>query len=181
MTEDILIKLAAIVVVGVGAQWLAWRFRIPSILLLLLAGIFIGPITEFVDPDELLGELLIPIVLLSVGLILFEGGLTLRFADLPGVVSVVRVTLDVRTAVDTENRGIVPVPVWITFNASPKSPAVRNRSAGALARAHMMISSSSGEMVSRMIAGLGTWSTEWRAITAWGLGPVNGGVPASIS
>jgi NhaP-type Na+/H+ or K+/H+ antiporter len=99
MTEDILIKLAAIVVVGVGAQWLAWRFRIPSILLLLLAGIFIGPITEFVDPDELLGQLLIPIVLLSVGLILFEGGLTLRFADLPGVVGVVRNLITVGAAI----------------------------------------------------------------------------------
>jgi len=99
MTEDILIKLAAILVVGVGAQWLAWRFRIPSILLLLIAGILIGPIADFVNPDELFGELLIPIVSLSVGLILFEGGLTLRFADLPGVVGVVRNLIVIGTAI----------------------------------------------------------------------------------
>lgn len=90
MTEDVLIKLTAIVVVGVGAQWLAWRLRLPSILLLLTAGVIVGPITSFIDPDELLGELLIPIVSLSVGLILFEGGLSLRFGDLPGIAGVVR-------------------------------------------------------------------------------------------
>jgi len=113
MTEDILIKLAAIVVVGVGAQWLAWRFRIPSILLLLLAGIFIGPITEFVNPDELLGDLLIPIVTLSVGLILFEGGLTLRFADLPGVAGVVRNLITVGAAVTW---AIGTLFAWLLFD-----------------------------------------------------------------
>lgn len=90
MTEDIPPKLAAVFVLGVGAQWLAWRFRVPSILLLLLAGFVVGPATGLLDPDEIFGDLLIPAVSLSVGLILFEGGLSLRLSDLRGVRGVVR-------------------------------------------------------------------------------------------
>ena len=76
-------------ILGIGAQWIAWRFRFPSILLLLLAGFIAGPITGFLDPDALLGDSLISIVSLSVGLILYEGGLSLRFADIPGLGRVV--------------------------------------------------------------------------------------------
>jgi NhaP-type Na+/H+ or K+/H+ antiporter len=115
MTEDVLIKLAAIIVVGVGAQWLAWRFRLPSILLLLVAGIIIGPITEFVNPDELLGDLLIPVVSLSVGLILFEGGLTLRFRDLPGVAGVIRNLITVGAAITWL---IGALAAWALFDIS---------------------------------------------------------------
>jgi len=80
--EQILVGLAAIAVLGVGAQWLAWRLRLPSILLLLAVGFVAGPVTGFIDPDTLFGELLFPLVSLSVGLILFEGGLSLRARDL---------------------------------------------------------------------------------------------------
>jgi NhaP-type Na+/H+ or K+/H+ antiporter len=90
VTEDILLDLAAIMVLGVCAQWLAWRVRVPSILLLLIIGFLAGPATRFLDPDELLGDLLIPVVSLSVAVILFEGGLTLRIEDLPRVGGVVR-------------------------------------------------------------------------------------------
>ena len=65
-----------------GAQWLAWRFRIPSILLLLAFGFVAGPATGLLDPDALFGELLFPVVSISVGLILFEGGLSLHLRDL---------------------------------------------------------------------------------------------------
>jgi NhaP-type Na+/H+ or K+/H+ antiporter len=80
--EQLLVGLAGIAVLGVGAQWLAWRFRLPSILLLLGVGFAAGPMTGFLDPDALFGELLFPLVSLSVGLILFEGGLSLRARDL---------------------------------------------------------------------------------------------------
>ena len=56
---------------GVGAQWLARRLTVPSILLLLVAGLFIGPVVGTVDPDHLFGELLFPIVSLAVAVILF--------------------------------------------------------------------------------------------------------------
>jgi NhaP-type Na+/H+ or K+/H+ antiporter len=85
MTEHLLIGLATILILGVGAQWLAWRLRLPSILLLLLLGFIAGPITGLVDPDHLLGDLLFPIVSMSVAIILFEGGLTLRLVELPEI------------------------------------------------------------------------------------------------
>ena len=95
MDERIFYYLAGVPVLGVAAQWLAWRLRLPSILLLLLFGILLG---RFVNIDNLLVEafataegvpasgaadrLLFPIVSLAVAVILFEGGLTLRFAEI---------------------------------------------------------------------------------------------------
>ncbi|NLE52133.1 MAG: sodium:proton antiporter [Chloroflexi bacterium] len=84
-----MVSLASIIVLGIGAQWLAWRLRLPSILLLLMAGFLAGPIAGFIEPDELLGETLFPIVSISVGIILFEGGLTLRLNDIAGMRRVV--------------------------------------------------------------------------------------------
>ena len=75
---------------GIVAQWLSWRLRLPSILLLLILGFVAGPVTGFLDPDELFGDLLVPLVSVSVAVILFEGGLSLRFAELRGTGSVVR-------------------------------------------------------------------------------------------
>ncbi len=89
MGEDALVSLASIVVLGIGAQWIAWRLQLPSILLLLLAGFIAGPITGLIDPDHLLGETLFPIVSISVGIILFEGGLTLQHGEIEGVRQVV--------------------------------------------------------------------------------------------
>lgn len=84
MKENLLLQLAIVVGAGIGAQWLAWRIRIPSILLLLITGSILGPLTGFLDPDELLGtDVLMAFVSISVALILFEGGLTLRFSELP--------------------------------------------------------------------------------------------------
>lgn len=85
MTERLLFDLASIIVLGIGAQWLGWRLRIPAILPLLLFGLLAGPLTGYVRPDELLGDLLLPIVSLSVAVILFEGGLTLNIRELPAI------------------------------------------------------------------------------------------------
>lgn len=90
MSDQVLGGLTTIIVLGVVAQWIAWRIRIPSILLLLLAGFLVGPVTGLLNPDELFGHLLLPVVSLSVALILYEGGLTLRISDLPRVGGVVR-------------------------------------------------------------------------------------------
>ncbi|GAB4467508.1 MAG: sodium:proton antiporter [Armatimonadaceae bacterium] len=75
-------QLVGIGFLGITAQWLAWRLRVPSILLLLIFGFLAGPITGFLHPNDIFGGLLSPIVSLSVGLILYEGGLTLRFHEL---------------------------------------------------------------------------------------------------
>lgn len=77
--------LALLFMLGIGAQWIAWRVRLPSILLLLCAGFLAGPWLGWLDPDELLGARLIePIVALSVPVILFEGGLPLHPRELRG-------------------------------------------------------------------------------------------------
>jgi len=78
-----IIQLATIAVIGIGSQWLAWRLKLPSILLLLLSGFVLGPVTGWIDPDALLGEALFPFVSIAVGIILFEGGLTLKLKELP--------------------------------------------------------------------------------------------------
>ncbi len=81
--EDRLVQLAVIATVAIGAQWLAWRIRLPSILLLLLSGFILGPVLEWIQPDALLGQTLFPFVSLAVAIILFEGGLTLKLSELP--------------------------------------------------------------------------------------------------
>lgn len=82
MDERILLAIALIPVIGIAAQWLAWRIKLPSILLLLILGIVVGPIMGFINPDELLGDVLFPVISLAVAIILFEGGLSLRIKDL---------------------------------------------------------------------------------------------------
>jgi NhaP-type Na+/H+ or K+/H+ antiporter len=82
--------LAIIVGVGMAAQWVAWRTQIPSIILLLVSGLLLGPVLGVIDPDEFLGGTLFPIVSISVALILFEGGLDLPPRELRSTGTVVR-------------------------------------------------------------------------------------------
>ncbi len=124
-----MIYLICVPVLGISAQWLAWRLRLPSILLLLGFGILLGQAITPADVIENLpriedslsqghispeqqGEglipavhqdgspyvseppahlrvdaidvnaLLLPLVSFCVAIILFEGGLTLRFSEL---------------------------------------------------------------------------------------------------
>ncbi|ALR94682.1 MULTISPECIES: cation:proton antiporter [Vibrio] len=77
--------LSAVGVIGLGCQWLAWRLRLPAILFLLLAGLIVGPFMQWLNPDEILGNLLFPLVSLAVAVILFEGSLTLNFKEIRGV------------------------------------------------------------------------------------------------
>lgn len=81
MNEDILVGLTSVVALGISAQWLAWRTKLPAILVLLAFGIIAGPVTGLLDPDLLMGELLSPFVSFSVAIILFEGGLSLRMSE----------------------------------------------------------------------------------------------------
>ncbi|MFQ5735294.1 MAG: cation:proton antiporter [Thermodesulfobacteriota bacterium] len=89
MTEHLLLGLSGIIVLGIFAQWIAWRLKVPSILLLLVFGFVAGPITGFISPDEIFGQSLFPFISLSVAVILFEGGLSLKFFELRATGSVV--------------------------------------------------------------------------------------------
>lgn len=82
--------IAGIGFIAMLVQWLAWRIKVPAILFLLLSGILIGPVVGWLDPDDLFGDLLFPVVSLSVAVILFEGSLTLQFHQLRGLRRVVR-------------------------------------------------------------------------------------------
>jgi len=83
--EKVVLGLALIVILGVAVQWVSWRIKIPSILLLLLTGFVVGPFSGLINPADLLGKSLFPFVSLAVAIILFEGGLGLRFDELKGI------------------------------------------------------------------------------------------------
>jgi NhaP-type Na+/H+ or K+/H+ antiporter len=80
--ETILLDITVVILLGIGAQWLAWRFRLPSILLLLVVGFLAGPVLGVLEPQALQGDWLFAFVSLSIGIILFEGGLSLRLGEL---------------------------------------------------------------------------------------------------
>jgi len=76
-------SVALIIALGAGAQWLAWRLHLPAILPLLTAGFLVGPVLGWLHPEQVFsGGLFYPSVSLAVGLVLFEGGLSLRFSEL---------------------------------------------------------------------------------------------------
>jgi NhaP-type Na+/H+ or K+/H+ antiporter len=85
---DLTLTIALIAGSGVAAQWLAWRLRWPSIVLMMGAGLILGPIWAFaagaplVHPSAVFGDYLRPMIALAVAVILFEGGITLNFREL---------------------------------------------------------------------------------------------------
>lgn len=81
LTELVLTGFASIIVIGILAQWIAWRIGLPSILLLLLFGFISGPVTGFIEPDVIFGPMLFPLISISVAIILFEGGLNLSIDE----------------------------------------------------------------------------------------------------
>jgi len=90
MQEHLLVTLAVLGILGSLAQWFAWWVKLPAILFLLLIGILVGPVFGWFNPDAIFGDLLFPIVSLSVSVILFEGSLTLKFREIKGLENVVR-------------------------------------------------------------------------------------------
>lgn len=80
--EQLALVFALVGVLGIGAQWLAWRTGLPGIVLMLAAGFLAGPVLGVIDPRAALGALLEPMVSIGVALILFEGGLSLDFREL---------------------------------------------------------------------------------------------------
>ncbi|MBK8174072.1 MAG: sodium:proton antiporter [Rhodospirillales bacterium] len=82
MQERLIFEVTAIGVLGMMAQWIAWRTRLPAIVLLSVAGILVGPVFGLLDPEADFGKALRPMIAIAVAIILFEGGLNLNFREL---------------------------------------------------------------------------------------------------
>ncbi|MEP1144534.1 MAG: sodium:proton antiporter [Henriciella sp.] len=86
--QSVIFACALIGALGVGAQWLAWRLQAPAIVLMSLAGLAVGPLWSvafgepLLSPQATFGDVFRPIVSLAVAVILFEGGLVLKFENL---------------------------------------------------------------------------------------------------
>jgi len=95
-----MLELAGIIILGILAQWVAWKFKIPAILPLILIGLLVGPIAaEFLSEDKTKwiepiwngkeglfpGEGLYYFVSLAISIILFEGGLTLKRDEIKNI------------------------------------------------------------------------------------------------
>ena len=110
-----MIELAGIIILGILAQWVAWRLRVPAILPLVLIGLAVGPLStlwtvdgsKWLQPmyDEASGTGLFPqqylfsFVSLSIGIILFEGGLTLKQREIKTIGSAVLALISVGSLV----------------------------------------------------------------------------------
>ncbi|NOX84122.1 MAG: sodium:proton antiporter [Alphaproteobacteria bacterium] len=92
--DNLVLAFALIGVLGIGAQWLAWRFNLPAIVLMAIAGVVAGPVLGIFGPpgadgqppmEALFGEFYQPLIAIAVAVILFEGGLQLNFSELRGL------------------------------------------------------------------------------------------------
>jgi len=46
-------ELAAIIVLGILAQWFSWKVKVPAILPLILIGLLVGPLSTYLTHDHL--------------------------------------------------------------------------------------------------------------------------------
>ena len=113
-------ELASIIILGIIAQWVAWRFKIPAILPLILIGLAVGPLAtlytddgmKFIEPvwngenGLFPGESLYYFVSLAIGVILFEGGLTLRRGEIYNVSNVIVKLISIAVIITFVGAGI---------------------------------------------------------------------------
>ncbi|WP_303967807.1 sodium:proton antiporter [Sporosarcina ureae] len=85
MEEAALISIVAILALGIFSQWLAWKIQWPSIFIMSIAGLLIGPIMGWVNPEVALDELYSPLISLAVAIILFEGSSNLDFREIKDI------------------------------------------------------------------------------------------------
>ena len=115
-----MIELAGIVILGIIAQWVAWRLKLPAILPLILIGLLVGPIsTLYTDDGSKLiepiwngekglfpGDGLYYFVSLAISIILFEGGLTLKRSEIRNLGPVITKLITVGTLVTFFGAGL---------------------------------------------------------------------------
>ncbi len=117
-----MLELAGIIILGILAQWVAWKFKIPAILPLILIGLFVGPIaSEFLSDDGskwiepiwngknglFPGEGLFYFVSLAISIILFEGGLTLKRSEIKNVGPVITKLITLGSAITFFGGGLL--------------------------------------------------------------------------
>ncbi|KGP73829.1 cation:proton antiporter [Pontibacillus yanchengensis] len=85
MFHSILFDFMLIGALGVGSQWIGWKYRIPAIVVMSIVGLLVGPVFGILQPAEDFGELFKPIVSIAVAIILFEGSLSLDFREVRGL------------------------------------------------------------------------------------------------
>ncbi|MAP81599.1 MAG: cell shape-determining protein [Aequorivita sp.] len=115
-----MVELAGIIILGILAQWVAWKFKIPAILPLILIGLLVGPLSTFFSEDGnqwiqpiwtgknglFPGENLFYFVSLAVGIILFEGGLTLKREEISKVGSAIGKLISIGAAITFIGAGV---------------------------------------------------------------------------
>lgn len=84
MFDSLLFDLMLVVLIGILSQWVAWRFRMPAIVVMSVAGLLVGPIFGLINPKQSMGDLFSPIITFAVAIILFEGSLNLDFKEIKG-------------------------------------------------------------------------------------------------
>ena len=117
-----MIELAGIIILGILAQWVAWKFKIPAILPLILIGLLVGPIAaEFLSEDGTKwiepvwngekglfpGDSLYYFVSLAISIILFEGGLTLKRSEIKNVGPVITKLITIGSTITFFGAGMV--------------------------------------------------------------------------
>ncbi|MDG1715074.1 sodium:proton antiporter [Lacinutrix sp.] len=117
-----MLELAGIIILGILAQWVAWKFKIPAILPLILIGLLVGPIAaEFLSEDGTKwiepiwngekglfpGESLYYFVSLAISIILFEGGLTLKRSEIKNVGPAITKLITIGSAVTFFGAGVL--------------------------------------------------------------------------
>jgi NhaP-type Na+/H+ or K+/H+ antiporter len=97
--KEYMLELAGIIVLGIIAQWVAWKLKLPAILPLILIGLLVGPVSTLISADGTKwlepvwngteglfpDERLFNFVSLAISIILFEGGLTLKKEEILNV------------------------------------------------------------------------------------------------
>ncbi|CAM4106761.1 cation:proton antiporter [Gillisia limnaea] len=115
-----MVELAGLIILGILAQWLAWKTKTPAILPLILIGLFVGPFSTLISEDGTKwlepiwngteglfpGESLFYFVSLAISIILFEGGLTLKKSEVGNIGPVIIKLISVGVAVTFFGAGL---------------------------------------------------------------------------
>jgi NhaP-type Na+/H+ or K+/H+ antiporter len=117
-----MLELAGIIILGILAQWVAWKFKIPAILPLILIGLLVGPIaaaylsedgSKWIEPvwngtkGLFPGDGLYYFVSLAISIILFEGGLTLKKSEIKNVGPVITKLITLGAAITFLGAGVL--------------------------------------------------------------------------